>query len=146
MPSGARGLRDLARGEALPPFALSVSADDVCGYLGATGEPPERWTDAAPPAVPPLALGAFAIAALMERMALPAGALHTGQEFAFLRAVAPGEPLEARVEVVQHAERRGALIAALAVELRDGAGEPVLRGRSTVAAPARGAGDGGAAP
>lgn len=142
MPSGVRGLRDLARGDALPPFALRVSADEVRDYLGATGEPPERWKDA----VPPLALGAFALAALLERIALPAGTLHTGQEFAFLRAVAPGEPLEARAEVVQHAERRGALIAALAVELRGRGGEPVLRGRATVAAPARDAGDGGAAP
>ena len=129
----ALDFHSLARGDALPPIALSVSADEARAYLDATGEAAERWTDA----VPPLAQGAFILGALMEQMALPAGALHTGQEFAFLRAVAPGEPLEARIEVAQHSERRGSLIVAFDLELRGADGEPVLRGRSTVIAPAR---------
>ena len=86
----ALDFHSLARGDALPPVALSVSAEEAAAYLDATGEPTERWTDA----VPPLAQGALLLGALMEQMALPPGALHTGQEFAFLRAVAPGEPLE----------------------------------------------------
>ncbi len=129
----ALDFHSLSRGDALPPIALSVSADDARAYLDATGEPAERWTES----VPPLAQGAFILGALMEQMALPAGALHTGQEFAFLRAVAPGEPLEARIAVAQHSERRGSLIVAFDLELRDADGEPVLRGRSTVIAPGR---------
>ena len=129
----ALDFHSLSRGDVLPPIALSVSADEARAYLDATGEPAERWTDA----VPPLAQGAFILGALMEQMALPAGALHTGQEFAFLRAVVPGEPLEARIKVAQHSERRGSLIVAFELELRGADGEPVLRGRSTVIAPAR---------
>ena len=129
----ALDFHSLSRGDVLPPIALSVSADDARAYLDATGEAGERWTDA----VPPLAQGAFILGALMEQMALPAGALHTGQEFAFLRAVAPDEPLEARIKVAQHSERRGSLIVAFDLELRGADGEPVLRGRSTVIAPAR---------
>ena len=129
----ALDFHSLARGDALEPFALSVSADEARAYLAATGEPAGRWPDA----VPPLAQGALLLGALLERMALPAGALHTGQEFAFLRAVAPDEPLEARIAVAQHGERRGSVIAAFDLELRDADGEPVLRGRSTVIAPAR---------
>ena len=110
-----------------------MSAEEARAYLDATGEPAERWTDV----VPPLAQGALLLGALMEQMALPPGALHTGQEFAFLRAVAPGEPLEGRIAVAQHSERRGSVIAAFDLELRDADGEPVLRGRSTVIAPAR---------
>ena len=87
--------------------------------------------------MPPLALGAWALGALMEHLPLPPGALHAGQEFEFLRAVAPGEPLEASVRVAQRSERRGTLLLALDLELRAaGGGAPVLRGRSTVAAPA----------
>ena len=129
----ALDFHSLARGDALPPIALSVSAEEAAAYLDATGEPVERWADA----VPPLAQGALLLGALMEQLALPPGALHTGQEFAFLRAVAPGEPLEGRIAVAQHSERRGSVIAAFDLELRDADGEPVLRGRSTVIAPAR---------
>ena len=144
--------RSLAKGDALPPFPVAFGEDDVRAYLDATGEPPERWSEAgaAPPerwseagAAPPLAAGAFAIAALLERVALPDGALHAGQEFEFLRAVVPGEPLEAEVRVAQRSERRGALLLALDIELRGAGGETVLRGRSTVAAPP--APDGGGA-
>lgn len=126
----------LARGDELPAFALSVSAEEARAYLEATGEPAEHWPDA----VPPLAPGAFALAALMERLPLPPGALHTGQEFEFLRAVRPSEPLEAQIRVAQASERRGNRIVAFEFELRaaEGAGAPVLRGRSTVVAPTGG--------
>ena len=138
---GGLDFRSLAKGDALPPFPVAFGEDDMRAYLDATGEPPERWAEAG--AAPPLAAGAFAIAALLERVALPDGALHAGQEFEFLRAVAPGEPLEAEVRVAQRSERRGALLLALDIELRGAGGETVLRGRSTVAAPP--APDGGGA-
>lgn len=123
---------DLARGDefVLPPF--SFDAADVRAYLDATGEPAERWDGAAPP----LATGAWALGVLMEHVPLPGGALHAGQEFEFLRAVTPGESLETLVRVAQRSERRGTLLLALEIELRTADGEAVLRGRSTVAAPA----------
>jgi hypothetical protein len=123
----------LARGDEFVIPSITFDAADVRAYLDATGEPAERWEDA----VPPLAAGAWTLGALMEHVPLPGGALHAGQEFEFLRALTPGEPLEASVTVAQRSERRGTLLLALAVELRTVAdGEVVLRGRSTVAAPA----------
>ena len=122
----------LARGDELRTIALRVSGEDVRAYLEATGEPAERWTGA----VPPLAPGAFVLAALVEQLPLPSGALHTGQEFEFLRTIVPDEPLEARLRVAQRSERRGRVIVAFELELR-ASSVPVLRGRSTVVAPAR---------
>ena len=123
----------LARGDALPAFPVAFDAADVRAYLEATGEPPGRWTEAAPPLAP----GAFALAALLERVPLPEGGLHTGQEFEFLRPVLPGEPLEAELRVSQRSERGGAVLLAFDLELRLAAGgDPVLRGRSRVVAPA----------
>lgn len=122
----------LARGDAflLPPIAFDAA--EVRAYLDATGEPAERWAGV----VPPLAAGAWVLGQLMEHVALPRGALHAGQEFEFLRAITPGESFEAAVSVAQRTERRGTLLVALDIELRRAeAGEAVLRGRSTVAAP-----------
>ena len=130
--TAAPDFASLAKGDALPPIPVAFDAADVRAYLDATGEPPDRWADA----TPPLALGAWLLGALMERLPLPPGALHAGQEFEFLRAVAPGEGLEASVRVAQRSERRGTLLLALDLELRAADGDPVLRGRSTVAAPA----------
>lgn len=111
-PSSKPSLARLQRGDDLPSFVLSVSGDDVRAYLEATGEPREAWTRH----VPPLALGAFALAGLMERVELPAGLVHTGQEYAFVRPVAHDEPVEVRIRVASRSERRGAVITALESE------------------------------
>lgn len=124
----------LRRGDRLPAIPLTVTSDDVRSYLAATGEDAGVWSAH----VPPLALGAYILAGLMERMPLPAGALHAGQEFEFLDLVAHGEPLEAELTVAQQSERQGSNIVVFASELRS-SGHCVLRGRTSVMAPAAGA-------
>ncbi|MGE0227171.1 MAG: hypothetical protein AB7I38_01610 [Dehalococcoidia bacterium] len=120
----------LRRGDRLPPLAFRVPATDVRAYLAATGEAAVAWTVS----VPPLALGAYILAGLMEEMPLPDGALHGGQEFEFLDIVQQGEPLVAELVVAQQSERQGSNIVVIATELRT-AGRVVLRGRTTVVAP-----------
>ena len=133
----------IARGYSLPAIAVVLDDADMRAYLAATGEPPEHWTEAAPP----LAVGALVLAALTEHMPLPEGTVHIGQEFEFLRAVAPGEPLQAQLRVAQRSERGGAVVLALDIELHAAAGETVLRGRTTVVAPSPSAAvEAGAAP
>ena len=122
---------DLARGDALPPFVVQIDRADVRAYLAATGEADgpsaEPWREA----VPPLALGAFALAALLEQMPLAPGILHVGQEFEFARSVPPGREMTATVTVDQRAQRRGSILTALSLELRDG-DALVATGRTTL--------------
>ena len=128
-------IRRLARGDVLPSFSLCVTAHDVRAYLEATGEVASPsatlWSDT----VPPLALGAFALSALMERLPLAPGTLHAGQDFEFHRAVSPGEELRATVTVEQRTERRGSLLTTLALALHTGDGL-ALSGRTTIVQPA----------
>ncbi len=119
----------LRRGDRLPPTLLSVGAAEVRAYLAATGEPEERWTAIAPP----LALGAWAIAALLAEMPLPQGAVHSAQEFEFLAPVPIGSVVSVTLQVVQQSVRQGTNIVVFEAEL--GAGATALRGRATVAAP-----------
>ncbi len=120
----------LRRGDVLPPIAFTVTGEHVRAYLAATGEDGGIWTSS----VPPLALGAFILAGLMEEMPLPPGSLHAGQEFEFVDLVLQGEVLEARLSVAQQSARQGSNIVVFASELhRDSA--TVLRGRTTVMAP-----------
>ncbi len=122
---------EIKLGDMLPEFSVCVGVDDVRAYLAATGESDGPSTQLWAETVPPVALGAFALAALMEQMAPPFGTLHAGQEFEFHRPVAPGEELTARVTVDQRAERRGSLLTALSIELRAG-DEVVAEGRTTL--------------
>ncbi len=121
----------LRRGDALPAITFSVSAEEARAYLDATGAAAEVWGDT----VPPLALGALTLAGLMRKMPLPPGALHGGQEFEFLGAVAHGETVEAHLTVAQQSERQGTNIVVFASELQCGE-RVVVRGRTTVMAPA----------
>ena len=120
----------LRRGDALPSIRFTVTAEDARAYLEATGEATEIWGDT----VPPLALGAWTLAGLMEAMPLPPGALHGGQEFDFLGAVRHGEAVEAQLSVAQQSERQGTNIVVFACALRCGE-RVVARGRTTVMAP-----------
>jgi len=120
----------LRRGDSLPSFTFAVSAEEARAYLAATGERDALWRET----VPPLALGALTLAGLMEEMPLPPGALHGGQEFEFLGAVAHGQTVEARLSVAQQSERAGTNIVVFASELQCGE-RLVQRGRATVMAP-----------
>jgi hypothetical protein len=120
----------LERGDSLPPFEITLGPAEIVAYLEATGEDPARWVDA----VPPLALGAFTLAGLMERVVVPTGVVHTGQEFTFNAAVPPGQAVEAALTVAARSERRGAVITVVASELRID-GRVIGSGRMTVLVP-----------
>lgn len=120
----------LQQGDVLPEFSLCVEASDVRAYLDATGEPAERWRES----VPPLALGALALAGLLEEVPPPAGLVHTSQDFQFLESVPVGQVLTGRVTVAQRSKRRGMLFTTFAIELCSSTAV-VLQGRASVLFP-----------
>ncbi len=119
----------LAKGDVIP-FPLTVTREEVEGYLSATGEDPARWTDA----VPPLLLAAFMVGGLLARVPIPLEVMHTGQEIEAHRAVRPGEPLEVRITVAALSQRHGATIAQFEAEAFSGV-ESVFVSRISVLAP-----------
>ena len=115
------------RGDQLAPFELTISAEDVALYLEATGESDELWARY----VPPLALVAFALGGLMDRVEVPSGLVHTGQEFDFCKSVVIGESVEVEIKVASSSRRRGVRMVVFATELFS-AGAMVGSGRTTV--------------
>lgn len=120
----------LRRGDTLAPFEVCVSAAEARTYLTATGEVSGLWEHT----VPPLALGALLLAGLMEQVPLPAGAVHTGQEFEFPSPLPVGVAVQAHLTITQQMVRQGANFVVFTSELLDGA-RVVLRGRTTIMAP-----------
>jgi len=125
-------LQALPKGHQFPATTFELSQEWVSEYVIAVEDDAiSGLGDFAPP----MAVAALSIRALVERAALPPGAIHLGQELAFLRAVAIGERLTARAEIANRGERRGWVLMAVELTVDDEKTEPVMTGRATVTFP-----------
>jgi hypothetical protein len=137
-PANLPNVADLPRGHELPAAHFRLGADDVRRYLEAVedrscayGQGPDG-----PVWVPPLAVVALALCAILEQVELPAGALHAGQEVEFRRPVPVGVSLRSRARVAQRSEMRGAVVSVIEFDVRgDGSATPAVVGRTTVMVP-----------
>ncbi|HXK33940.1 MAG TPA: hypothetical protein VNM91_08030 [Dehalococcoidia bacterium] len=117
------------RGHEFPPATFTLTADRVTAYLAAVGDE-GTYGDA----VPPLAAVALGLAALQERISLPDGSLHTGQEVEHEAPVSVGAGLTLRARVAQRSERQGMVISVIEFEIGEGSAT-CIRARSTIMAP-----------
>src|SRR3990172_12916647 len=84
----------LPRGHEIAPAAFDLSPAWVDEYVAAVEDDAVRALG--DDLVPPMAIAALAIRALLDGTALPPGAVHARQELRFLRPVHAGERLSAR--------------------------------------------------
>lgn len=128
-------LAALGKGHHFEPAPLHLTPEWVASYTAAVED---AAIGAFPGIVPPMGLAALAIRTLLERAALPDGAVHLGQELRFHRAVDSGEDLEVNAGVANRSERAGWTLLAVETEINDQAGRAVLNGRSTLTFPVAG--------
>jgi acyl dehydratase len=84
--------------------------------------------------VPPMAVAALSIRALIEASPLPPGTLHAGQELSFRRAVKIGDDLSVTARVISRGERAGWVL--MSIDIGASAnGEQVMTGRATITFP-----------
>jgi hypothetical protein len=134
MASGTRAsITSFARGHEFTPVTFTITADDVRGYLDATGDVQGYGTT-----VPPLAVVALALGSLQREVVLPDGSLHTGQEVEHEKSLQSGEQLTMTGRLAQRSERQGFVICVLELEVADADGVG-LRARATIMAPGGGA-------
>jgi acyl dehydratase len=126
-------LSALPKGHEFAPTAFTPTADWVREYIAAVGD--EAIGGLGDGLVPPMALAACSIRALIEASPLPPGTLHAGQELSFHRAVRAGEQLTANARIVSRGERAGWVLMSIDFDV-SAAGETVMRGRATVTFPA----------
>ncbi len=99
-------------------------------YLEAVGDPLPHYMELE--IVPPLAISALALGNLLEKLALPGGAIHSSQEVSTVRAVRLGEELVGWAALERPRQRGNLLFITASYWLRDAAGYEVQRGKSTV--------------
>jgi len=127
-------LSDLPKGHRLPDARFQLTAHEVAAYLEAVEDTNPLYTERG--LVPPLAVAARALGALLETIELPAGTLHTGQEVEACAGVPFGAMLTLAGSIAQRSERAGLIISVIEFQVTpEGASSAALAGRTTVMAP-----------
>lgn len=130
-------LAALAKGDCFERPAVATAAEWVAAYVAAVED---GSIGRYPGLVPPMGVAALAIRALLEEAPLPDGAVHLGQELAFLDPVAIGEALTVSAQVANRTERAGWALLVVETAVFGAGGRPVMSGRSTLTFPAAGTG------
>ena len=105
-----------------------VDEDLVRQYLEAVGDARQEYFEHS--LIPPLALAAYGVAALLKKLNLPPGAIHSLQEVEILQPAKIGELITGAAHV-EHIRRRGNLeFYTLRYVLSDAAGQQVQTGKT----------------
>jgi acyl dehydratase len=125
----AATLTDFPAGHSFETMSIALDAARSRAYRDAAGDTLPVYDEQ--DAVPPLAVAAFALGALLESVGLPPGTLHANE---FLRAHKPvpnGSTVECHARVAQRSVRAGRVFIVLESEITL-EGSPAVTTRATV--------------
>ena len=108
----------------------TVTEDAVRQYLGAVGDAQPAYFDCK--LAPPVALAAWTLGALLKKLALPSGAIHSLQELQSCGGVAFGEEVRATAYPGRPRRRGNLEFLTTGYTLRNSIGEKLLIGKSIV--------------
>jgi hypothetical protein len=118
------GYNQLNVGFEFPPQSYKLEASMISDYLQAVGETNPLYQDKG--LVPPLAVTAFAMAALSEGLTMPSGTIHVSQELEFLAPVCMGDTITCLSKVSRKIDRGGLHIMATDISVTNQQQEKVL--------------------
>jgi hypothetical protein len=116
---------------ALGPWA--ITAERVQQYLKAVGDTSSLYFETG--LAPPLALAAYAVGALLEKLNLPPGTIHMIQEMETLAPISFGEAISGAARLGRPKRLGERQFISVTFLLANGRGQKVLAGTSTVAVP-----------
>ena len=97
------GYSQLEAGYEFPPSSYKLDSSIVATYLKAVEETSSLYQDTE--LVPPMAVAAYAMAALSESISLPPGTIHVSQEFEFMDAVSTKDTVTSYAKVSRRQDR-----------------------------------------
>ena len=116
-------------GEAIDLGRWTITEEWVKGYLNATGDDQGLYLELG--LAPPLALCAYALGAMLEKLSLPAGTIHSIQEMEAMAGVSIGQEIFGEALPERPRTRGGLRFMTVGYTLRDGAGQVVQWGKTT---------------
>ena len=130
--SSPLSFKQLPVGFEFPPTSYQLTQPVIAKYLEAVGETSDLLTSGI---VPPLAIAACAMTALSHSFTVPPGSIHASQELEFLRVVPIGTSISCGGKIAQKLERGSLNLVILEINVTNQAGEKVMTGKATIAAP-----------
>ncbi|MDE2780104.1 MAG: hypothetical protein OXI91_10565 [Chloroflexota bacterium] len=124
---------DVADGSAMDLGAWTLTEETVREYLEAVGDDLDLYLERG--MAPPLALCAYALGAMLEKLSLPAGTIHSIQEMEALAGVAIGEEIRGEAMPERPRTRGGLRFMSVGYRLSTMSGEVVQTGKTTVLTP-----------
>ena len=124
---------DVASGLAIDLGGWTLTEDLVKGYLDAVDDDLAVYAETG--LAPPLALCAWALGAMLDKMSLPAGTIHSIQEMEALAAVAVGDEIRGEAVPERPRTRAGLRFMTVTYSLKNGSGQIVQAGKTTVLTP-----------
>lgn len=126
-------LTDLQAGHEFETVSVTLEPDRIRAYLAATGDDLSLYESEA--VVPPLAIAAFALGALLEVVSLPEGTLHISESLTCSAAVPIGATVQCSGKLAQRSVRAGMVVSVLETIISH-EGSPAVSARATVMSPA----------
>ena len=124
---------ETATGDTIDLGNWTLTGESVREYLNAVGDDLELYSGVG--LAPPLALCAYALGAMLEKLSLPAGTIHSIQEMEVLAGVAVGEMIHGEAVPERPRSRGGLRFMTVGYTLANGAGDVVQRGKTMVLTP-----------
>lgn len=129
----AVSLTDLPAGHVFEPIVLRLSPGKSRAYRDAVGDALNHYDQSG--VVPPLAVAALALGALLEKVSLPPGTLHASESLRFRAMVPVGASVACRATLAQRSVRAGWIVSVLDSEITC-EGRAAVFARATVLSPA----------
>ncbi len=126
----------LETGQELSSQSLTLDAKAVGDYVAAVSDTSSPAASDGTPLVPPMAIAALALSAVINALQIPGGTIHASQELGFGDAVRVGESLDCRATLAQNSLRRGWRFLVVNMEAKSKGGSVVMDGKSTIMLPA----------
>jgi acyl dehydratase len=117
----------LSVGFEFPPRSYCLDSSAVDLYLDAVKENNGLFRQEG--LVPPMAVTAFAMAALSQAITMPSGTIHVSQELDFLKVVKVGDSITCSSKVSRKIERGGLRLMNVDISVSNQNQETVLTGR-----------------
>ena len=126
----------LETGQLLSRQSLTLDTKAVCNYTAAVDDTSNPTAKDGTPLVPPMAIAALALSAIINALQIPGGTIHASQELGFGAAVPIGASLECTATLAQNSVRRNWRFLVVNMEATSESGNAVMEGKITIMLPA----------
>lgn len=124
---------ELNTGHEFPPASFRLDSTIVANYIKAVGDSSPVYQNGK--SVPPLAVAAFAMAALSKGISLPPGAIHVSQEIELVNTASTNNTLTSYAKISRKQKRGGFHLLTIDLRVLDQDGKTMLTGKTEFITP-----------